>query len=97
MTHFADLMPELLYFDKEHDLKLERLIEMRIQLKSEKYFAKPRTPNLKEDIIALKNQMRKRAETEILFRVNAIRKYLMDSDREKYISHERVFKQYVDH
>ncbi len=97
VTHFADLMPELLYFDQEHDQKLEQLIKMRIQLKSEKYFARPRTPNLKEDIITLKNQMRKRAETEILFRVNAIRKYLMDPGREKYMSHEQVFKKYVDH
>ncbi|MFH2057885.1 MAG: AAA family ATPase [Pseudomonadota bacterium] len=96
VTHFADLMPEVLFLDKEHDQKLEQLIEMRIKLKSEKYFATPRTEHLKEDIIELKKQMRKRAETEIVSRVNALRKYLMDPDRVKYISHEQIFKQYMD-
>ncbi len=96
VTHFADLMPEVLYLDEDHNRQLEKLISMRITLKSEKYFAKPRTPNLKSDIIELKNQMRERAEAEILFRVNALRNYLMDPERVKYISHEQVFTKYMD-
>ena len=73
----------------------EALIEMRIQLKSEKYYSKDRTPDLKENIIRAKKQMRQRAEEEILRRVDAIRGYLTDPDRKQYISHEQIFKNYI--
>ncbi|SDU49511.1 AAA family ATPase [Desulfobacula phenolica] len=96
VTHFADLMPEVFFLDDEHNRQLEDLIEMRIKLKSEKYYATKRTPNLKENIIQTKQEMRKRAENEILKRVDAIRKYLTDPDREKYISHDQIFKNYME-
>jgi len=96
VTHFADLMPEVLFLDEVHNQKREDLIEMRIKLKSEKYYAKKRTPNLKENIIRTKKEMRKRAEDEILKRVHAIREYLIDPEREKYISHEQIFKKYME-
>jgi predicted ATP-dependent protease len=96
VTHFADLMPEVLFLDDEHNEKREALIEMRIQYKSEKYYATERTPNLKEDIIRTKREMRKRAEQEILKRVDALRKYLVDPNREAYISHEYLFEKYMD-
>ncbi|MCP3871566.1 MAG: AAA family ATPase [Desulfobacteraceae bacterium] len=95
VTHFADLMPEVLFLDDKHNQQREDLIEMRIKLKSEKYYAADRTPHLKENIIQTKKDMRKRAEGEILKRVHAIRKYLIDPDREKYISHEKIFKMYI--
>ncbi len=95
VTHFADLMPEVISLDDEHDSQREDLIAMRIKLKSEKYYATDRTPDLKENIIQTKKQMRLRAEDEILKRVDAIRRYLSDPDREQYISHEQIFKHYI--
>lgn len=95
VNHFADLMPEVLFLDEAHNLQREELIKMRIQYKSEKYMATPPSPGLKSGIINRKKQMRKRAEEEIVFRVNALRNYLMDPDREQYISHEKIFKTYV--
>ena len=89
-------MPEVLFLDEAHNRQLEELIDMRIRLKSEKYSAAERTPLLKENIIQTKKEMRKRAEDEIVKRVNAIRKYLMDPERELYISHEQIFKQYME-
>ena len=95
VTHFADLIPEVVFLDEDHNRKLEELIDMRIRLKSEKYSAAERTPLLKETIIETKKQMRHRAENEIISRINAIRKYLMDPGRELYISHEQIFKHYM--
>ncbi|MBC2704123.1 AAA family ATPase [Desulfobacula sp.] len=95
VTHFADLMPEILFLDENHNQQRENLIEMRIKLKKEKYYAGKRTPNLKENIIQTKKEMRKRAEGEMLKRVDAIRKYLTDPDREIYIAHEKIFKNYM--
>jgi SpoVK/Ycf46/Vps4 family AAA+-type ATPase len=96
VTHFADLMPEVLFLDNAHNQMKEDLIEKRITYKTEKYFARDHTPNLKEEIIKAKQTMRKRAEDEILRRVNAIRLYLQDPDREKYISHEQIFNTYME-
>jgi transitional endoplasmic reticulum ATPase len=96
VTHFADLMPEVLSLDDEHNQKREELIEMRVKLKKEKYYAKEQTANLKETIIETKKQMRQRAEAEIIKRVDAIRKYLIDPNRKQYISHEQIFKHYIN-
>jgi hypothetical protein len=68
---------------------------MRIKLKTEKYYAKKRSPDLKADIIRIKGEMRARTEGEIIRRVNAIRRYLTDPDRKQYISHEQIFKNYI--
>ena len=51
---------------------------------------------MKDDIIRTKKEMRARAEAEILKRIDGIRNYLMDPDREKYISHEQIFKNYME-
>jgi len=96
VTHFADLMPEVLFLDDDHNNLREDLIEKRITYKTEKYYAANQTENLKEDIIQTKKMMRDRAEQEILRRVNAIRMYLLDPEREKYISHEQIFTQYME-
>ncbi len=95
VTHFADLMPEVLFLDDAHNLLREELIEKRIAYKTEKYYATQTTPSLKEKIIQTKRKMRKRAEEEILRRVNAIHLYLLDLDRQKYISHEQIFQTYM--
>ncbi|MBU1544022.1 MAG: AAA family ATPase [Proteobacteria bacterium] len=95
VTHFADLMPEVLFLDEAHDKQRERLISMRIQVKREKYYASEITPELKEDVIETKIQMRARAENEILKRLNAIHRYLNDPAKKKYISHEKIFNTYM--
>ena len=72
-----------------------KILRRSEKLKSEKYYAAERTPNLKENIIQTKKEMRKRAENEIVKRVDAIRKYLTDPDRENYISHDQIFNKYI--
>ncbi|MEE4364796.1 MAG: AAA family ATPase [Desulfotignum sp.] len=95
VTHFADLMPEVLFLDKAHNDMREELIARRIKYKTEKYYDTQKSPYLKEEIIHTKLLMRQRAESEILRRVNAIRLYLEDPARKKYISHEKIFKTYM--
>ncbi len=95
VTHFADLLPEVISLGEKHNQQRENLIDMRIKLKSQKYSAKSRTPNLKENIIKTKKEMRQRAELEIHKRVDAIRMYLTDPKKELYISHEQIFKNYM--
>ena len=96
VTHFADLLPETLFLTDDHNQQRETLIKLRIKLKTEKYYAKKRSPDLKENIIRIKQEMRRHTENEIIRRVNAIRRYLIDPDRKQYISHEQIFKRYID-
>ncbi len=96
VTHFADLMPEVLFLDDTHNDMRETLIENRITFKTDKYYAREHPPGLKEEIITAKQRMRQRAEEEILRRVNAIRMYLLDPKREMYISHEQIFNTYME-
>ncbi len=95
VTHFADLMPEILYLGDEHEKDLETLVEMRIKSNVADYFAEEQNPDIQNEISVLKTKMRQRAENEILGRVQAICRYLQDPDREKYISHEKIFRTYM--
>ncbi|MCP4024569.1 MAG: AAA family ATPase, partial [Desulfobacteraceae bacterium] len=95
VTHFAELMPEVIFLDDGHNKSVEKLIQMRIKLKSEKYYDGVRNQVLKQGIIETKNKMRHHAEIEIKKRIHALRDYLMDPEREKYISHEQIFNTYM--
>ena len=95
VTHFADLMPEILYLGDEHEKDLETLVDMRIKFNIGDYFAEDQSPDIQNHIAALKKKMRQRAENEIHGRIRAICKYLQDPDREKYISHEKIFQTYM--
>ena len=95
LTHFAELIPEVMVFDKTHHRMLEQLIKMRIRLKSERYYDTEQTPDLEQNIKEIKVKLRQVAEQEVNRRMEAVRKYLLDPDREKYISHEEMFDRYM--
>jgi hypothetical protein len=47
---------------------------------------------LKEKILALKADLRYQAEQEIIARLEAIRRYLRNPDRDPHLSMEEIFK-----
>lgn len=96
VTHFADLIPEVLYINEKHNKDIEHLFQMRITKKSEKYYNSEHTLNLKEDIMAAKQKIRQDVEKEILRRVHAIHMYLLDTTRAQYTSHEHIFQTYME-
>ena len=93
VTHFGDLVPEVLYFGEENQKVLLELIDMRIEYKLRKYQGKPLNKNVKEEILAKKQLLKDRAEKEILSRLNALRKYLRSPARDPHISLEEIFRQ----
>ncbi len=96
VTHFADLIPEVLCINEKQNMDMELLINQRITLKSEKYYDNKKIPNLKEDIIFNKKKMRNIVEKVILQQVYSIQNYLLDAKKERYISHEQLFKKYMN-
>jgi hypothetical protein len=94
VTHFADLISEVVSLDDLYAKELQTLIDMRIRRKLEDYHGANRCPHLKDDIVQGKKALRKRVEALILDRIDAIRTYLLTPDRDRYISHAQIFKRY---
>jgi len=92
VTHFGDLVPEVLYFGQPHGTQLLNLIEKRIQYKLSKYKGGEVEEGLKEEILKTKQTLRAVAEKEIVARLEALRKYLRDPARDPHLSLEEIFR-----
>jgi hypothetical protein len=93
VTHFGDLVPEVMYFGEDYEKILLELIRMRIEYKLKKYQGNKLNKNIKEDILAKKQLLKDQAEKEILSRLNALRKYLRSPERDPHMSLEEIFRQ----
>jgi SpoVK/Ycf46/Vps4 family AAA+-type ATPase len=93
VTHFGDLVPEVMYFGEENEKLLLELIEMRIDYKLKKYRENYRSDEIKAEILKKKEVLRVQADKEILSRLSALRKYLRTPDRDPHISLEEIFRQ----
>ncbi|HIC86354.1 MAG TPA: AAA family ATPase [Desulfobacterales bacterium] len=92
VTHFGDLVPEVLYFGQPHGTQLLNLIEKRIQYKLSKYKGGEVEEGLKEEILKTKQTLRAMVEKEIVARLEALRKYLRDPARDPHLSLEEIFR-----
>ncbi len=92
VTHFGDLVPEVLWLGEDYEEKLERLVETRIRYKLRKYRGEPPPRELKQEILELKAELRAAAEEELVRRIDAIRAYLQTPDRDPHLSLEEIFR-----
>ncbi len=93
VTHFGDLIPEVVWLDEEYEKVLSELITARIGLKLAKH-RKEKIPEGAEDgILERKNYLRNRIEKEIKHRLEAIRNYLVNPVRDPHLSLEEIFKE----
>jgi hypothetical protein len=93
VTHFGDLVPEVMYFGQEYEKRLLELIDLRIDYKQKKYRGNKQYKKIKEDILKIKQKLKDQAEKEILSRLIALRKYLRTPDRDPHLSLEEIFRQ----
>ena len=93
MTHFGDLVPEVMYFGEEYENILSELIDMRIDYKLKKFQGNRLKKNIKEEILIKKQLLKNQADKELLSRLNALRKYLRSPVRDPHISLEEIFRQ----
>ena len=93
VTHFGDLVPEVMYFGEEYEKILLELIAMRIEYKLRKFQGNKLNESVKEEILLKKQLLKNQAENEILSRLNALRKYLRAPARDPHISLEEIFRQ----
>ena len=93
VTHFGDLVPEVMYFGEDYEKRLLELLDLRIDYKLKKYRGNQQYREIKEDILKIKQKLKAQAEKEILSRLSALRKYLRTPDRDPHLSLEEIFRQ----
>jgi SpoVK/Ycf46/Vps4 family AAA+-type ATPase len=92
VTHFGDLIPEVVCLDKAYGDRLRELIELRIQYKSAKYKNDAPPPGVKERILAIKEALRAEVEKQIRERLKALRHYLRSPVRDPHLSLTEIYR-----
>ena len=93
VTHFGDLVPEVLYLGADYEESLVNLIDLRITYKLNKYRDGRPQEETKEKILQTKEILKTQMEKEIISRLQAVRRYLRSPSRDPHISLEEIFRQ----
>ncbi|WP_163337367.1 AAA family ATPase [Desulfopila sp. IMCC35008] len=92
VSYFGDLVPETIWLGDEYEKTLLELIELRISYKLKKYQNNERDEAAKEKIIRHKALLRKRAEDEIIRKLEAVRHYISNPDNDPLSSLDIIFQ-----
>jgi len=92
VTHFGDLVPEVVYFGEDYEEILLELIDTRIRYKLNKYRGNKPPEEIKAGILKKKDVLKTRVEKEILSRLAALRRYLRTPTHDPHISLEEIFR-----
>jgi SpoVK/Ycf46/Vps4 family AAA+-type ATPase len=92
VTHFGDLVPEVICLDPEYEQVLQELISIRIQYKLDKHQGKRPNEAVKQEILRKKEILKIRAEKEITNRMSALRRYLRSPAKDPHLSLEEIFR-----
>jgi hypothetical protein len=92
VTHFGDLVPEVIWLGVEYERVLLELINMRIEYKLKKYQGQKPSPAIKEKILSSKEYLRNQVEIAIVDRLKALRHYLRSPGKDPHLSLEEIFR-----
>lgn len=92
VTHFGDLVPEVVWLDPEYEQMLQELIAIRIRYKLDKHQGRRPDEAIKEEILSKKEVLRIRTEKEIKSRLVALRRYLRSPAKDPHLSLEEIFR-----
>ena len=92
VTHFGDLIPEVLWLDKAYESKLLELINLRISYKLGKYENKEKQSDAKQRILLIKETLRTQIEKELSSRLIALRRYLRSPARDPHLSMQEIYR-----
>jgi hypothetical protein len=92
VTHFGDLIPEVVWLGSKYEQKLINLISLRISYKLGKYKGEKDQGNTKQQILTIKEQLKNEVEKELSDRLVALRRYLRSPDRDPHLSLQEIFR-----
>jgi ATPase family associated with various cellular activities (AAA)/Lon protease (S16) C-terminal proteolytic domain len=93
VTHFGDLVPEVVWLGEDYERTLLQLIEARLNFKLEKYRGRTPSPVIQEGILEKKEALSQQVESEIKRRLHAIRVYLRNPVRDPHASINEIFRE----
>jgi SpoVK/Ycf46/Vps4 family AAA+-type ATPase len=93
VTHFAELVPEVVWLGADYEKDLLMLNDLRVHYKKEKYSSGnyPQT-DTKNAILACKARLRTQLEREISRRIISLRDYLRDPKSDHHLSLEEIYR-----
>ncbi|MEJ2038359.1 MAG: AAA family ATPase, partial [Desulfosarcinaceae bacterium] len=92
VTHFGDLIPEVVWLGPDYEKRLLELIDLRIRYKLAKQQGEAGPVGAKESIVTIKEELRRQIEDELRNRLKAIRNYLRNPVRDPHISLQEIFR-----
>ena len=92
VTHFGDLVPEVVWFDRDYEQRLQQLMRLRIQYKIAKYKGEMTAPGAKERILLIKEELRAELEKQLRARLIALRHYLRSPMRDPHLSLAEIYR-----
>ncbi len=92
VSNFGDLVPELIWLGPDYEKTLLALTSLRLEYKLKKYKDLQHDQRLKQKVLEMKADLRIRAEAEIISRLEAIRHYLRNPERDPHLSMDEIFK-----
>jgi transitional endoplasmic reticulum ATPase len=93
VTHFGDLIPEVVWLGPDYERQLLSLIDLRVRYKLSKYQGDSAPAGAKEEIIRIKDKLRSDVEREIRNRLISLRRYLRNPDRDPHLSLQEIYRQ----
>jgi transitional endoplasmic reticulum ATPase len=93
VTHFGDLVPEVLWLDAAYEERLHELLALRIGYKMAKSRGTIPPADARERILVIKNALRKEIEKQIRARLDAMREYLRSPIRDPHLSLNEIYQQ----
>jgi transitional endoplasmic reticulum ATPase len=92
VTHFGDVIPEVVWLGPEYERRLLELTDLRIRYKLCKYEGRPVPPGAKENIVHIKAILKNEVENVIRRRLAALRRYLRQPDRDPHLSLQEIYR-----
>jgi len=93
VNNFGDLIPEVVWLGPTYEENLLELIDIRIHYKINKYQGKKPDESVKQRILDLKTALRSQLEQELVHRLEAIRRYLRNPEKDPHLSLEEILRE----
>ena len=92
VTHFGELIPEVVWLGSDYERRLLELIGLRISYKVGKYKGDTLQTDTKQRILHIKDELRTEVEKELRQRLIALRRYLRTPGSDPHLSLQEIFR-----
>lgn len=92
VTHFGELIPEVVWLGPNYEQRLLELIKLRIRYKIGKYKGDALQPDIKQRILVIKEELKTDVEKELRSRLISLRRYLRTPGRDPHLSLQEIYR-----